>query len=211
MATCAYTTLVLTLILLPTSISYSVSSSCGSDGNNGTCIGAGNHAKSLKKIAKITQSQCCEACNQNGKCVAWTHYHLHDHPECNLLSGKGIRSAGNCTSGFSNSPTPAPPPPEGAKNVLYINVDDLRTQLGSYGHKASITPNMDKLAASGVRFTHAYVQQAVCAPSRGSFMTGLRPDSLKLWTFRGSFRDSHPDWISLPQHFKNSGYAPVLG
>ena len=49
-------------------------------------------------------------------------------------------------------------------------VDDLRTQLGSYGHNASITPAMDKLAASGVRFTHAYVQQAVCAPSRGSFM-----------------------------------------
>lgn len=104
-----------------------------------------------------------------------------------------------------------PTPSRDAKNVLYINVDDLRTQLGSYGHSTSVTPNMDRLAKEGIRFTHAYVQEAVCAPSRASFMTGLRPDTLKLWTFRGSFRDSHPNWISLPQHFKNEGYSPVLG
>ena len=192
---------------VPVTIAYSVSKNCGSDASKGVCIGAGKQSKSLAKFANMTVSQCCEACNQREACAAWCHYQLHGHPECNLLSGKGMQKAGNCTS----SPVYAPPPPHGAKNVLYINVDDLRTQLGSYGHKTSITPNIDKLASNGARFTHAYVQQAVCAPSRGSFMSGLRPDTLRLWTFRGSFRTSHPDWISLPQHFKDSGYAPVLG
>ena len=122
------------------------------------------------------------------------------------LSGAGRSSAGDCVSAFA-----APLASKGAKNVLYLIVDDLRTQLGAYGHTASVTPHIDALAASGARFTHAYCQQAVCAPSRASFMTGLRPDSLRLWTFVGNFRQSHPDWTSLPQHFKDVGYTPVLG
>ena len=62
-------------------------------------------------------------------------------------------------------------------NVLYIIVDDLRCELGCYGKDHIHSPNIDALARSGVQFNRAYVQQAVCAASRASFLTGCRPDA----------------------------------
>ena len=62
-------------------------------------------------------------------------------------------------------------------NVLFVGVDDLRPELGSYGSPLAITPHLDKLAEDSVVFKRAYVQQAVCSASRASFLTGLRPDT----------------------------------
>jgi iduronate 2-sulfatase len=59
-------------------------------------------------------------------------------------------------------------------NVLFIAVDDLRPQLGCYRVGWMRTPNIDRLAAGGVLYTHHYVQQAVCIPSRVSAFTSLR-------------------------------------
>jgi hypothetical protein len=65
------------------------------------------------------------------------------------------------------SPTPKPSPaPAGAKNVLFVIADDMRPQLGCYGHDYMHTPEIDKLAASGTLFNRAYVQYSFCAPSR---------------------------------------------
>ena len=55
-------------------------------------------------------------------------------------------------------------------NVLLIIADDLRDTLGCYGHPLAKTPNLDRLAARGVRFERAYVQYTVCNPSRSSFL-----------------------------------------
>ena len=65
-------------------------------------------------------------------------------------------------------------------NVLFIVSDDLRIELGAYGYDYMITPNIDKLAAEGRIFKEAHVQQAICNPSRMSFLTGLRPDDIEV-------------------------------
>lgn len=91
-------------------------------------------------------------------------------------------------------------------NVLFLVVDDLRTNLGCYGDPVAITPSIDALAARGVRFSHAYAQQAVCNPSRASVLTGRRPDTLRVWDLQTHFRQNLPDVVTLPQHFKYHGY-----
>lgn len=94
-------------------------------------------------------------------------------------------------------------------NVLFIAVDDLRPEMGCYGVQEIKTPNMDALSASGVTFNRAYCQQAVCNPSRVSLLTGLRPDSSKVWDLVTRFRDTVPEVTTLPGQFKKHGYHAV--
>ena len=91
-------------------------------------------------------------------------------------------------------------------NVLFIAVDDLRPELGCYGNTVVKSPNIDRIAARGMVFTHAYCQQAVCSPSRTAILTGLRPDTTRVWDLETHFRTAQPDCITLPQHFKANGY-----
>ncbi len=104
------------------------------------------------------------------------------------------------------SVTNAQQKPNTKPNVLFIAVDDLRTEFGAYGSKYIHAPNLDRLAKQGVTFTRAYVQQAVCSPSRSSFLTGTRPDTTKVWDLVTHFRTALPDVVTLPQLFKNNGY-----
>ncbi|WP_428303955.1 sulfatase [Lacipirellula sp.] len=91
-------------------------------------------------------------------------------------------------------------------NVLLICIDDLKPYLGCYGDPHAVTPNIDRLASQGVRFDAAYCNQAVCAPSRNSLLTGLRPQTLGIYDLQTNFRQGKPDAVTLPQAFKNAGY-----
>lgn len=110
----------------------------------------------------------------------------------------------------TSDPAANPVVADGEKpNILFIAVDDLRPTLGCYGDELAVTPNMDRLAAKGVQFNRAYCQVAVCNPSRASLMTGLRPDTLGVWTLPIHFREAKPDAVTLPQWLRKSGYTAV--
>jgi iduronate 2-sulfatase len=94
-------------------------------------------------------------------------------------------------------------------NILFISIDDLRPVLGAYGDTVAITPNLDLLADEGMTFRQAFCQSAVCAPSRASLMTGLRPDSTRVWHLGDKFREINPETVTMPQYFSQFGYHTV--
>jgi len=100
-----------------------------------------------------------------------------------------------CGSAFSAQP-----------NVLLILVDDLKPALGCYGDATAKTPNIDKLAARGMRFDLAYCNQAVCAPSRFTLMLGSHSTSTGLYGLGSHLRNLVPDAVTMPQFFAKHGW-----
>lgn len=91
-------------------------------------------------------------------------------------------------------------------NVLFIISDDLTaTALSCYGNKVCQTPNIDRLAAQGTRFTRAFCNATYCGPSRASFMSGYYPHATGVLGYT-SPRPAIGDRATWAQHFKNAGY-----
>jgi uncharacterized sulfatase len=94
-------------------------------------------------------------------------------------------------------------------NVVFIVVDDLNNTIGCYGHPTVQTPNIDKLATKGLLFRNAYNNFAVCNPSRSSFLTGLRPETLGILNNRVPLNSVLGDRITLPALFRQNGYYTI--
>ncbi|HIE99947.1 MAG: sulfatase [Fuerstiella sp.] len=92
-------------------------------------------------------------------------------------------------------------------NVLFLICDDLNCDLGCYGHPLVKTPNIDRLAAKGVRFEHAYCQYPLCGPSRASFMTGLYPDQTLIHRNSVYIRERVPNVNTMSQMFRDVRYT----
>ena len=95
------------------------------------------------------------------------------------------------------------------QNVLVFLIDDLRTELGCYGNDMVKSPNIDKLASEGTLFTRAYSQQGICAPSRISILTGLRPETVGIYDLFTPLRSVHKEMLTVPKYFKEHGYKTV--
>ena len=92
-------------------------------------------------------------------------------------------------------------------NVLFLICDDLNCDLGCYGHPQVKSPNIDRLAASGVRFDRAYCQYPLCGPSRASFMAGMYPDQTLIQRNAIYIREHIPNVKTLSQMFRSAGYT----
>ena len=94
-------------------------------------------------------------------------------------------------------------------NVLFIAVDDLRPQVGCYGHEQMISPNIDRLGADGVIFLRSYCQVPVCGASRASLLTGVRPMRDRFIGYDVWAEKDLPGALSLAKHFRNNGYRTI--
>ncbi len=92
-------------------------------------------------------------------------------------------------------------------NVLFLICDDLNCDLGSYGHPQVKSPNIDRLAARGVRFDRAYCQYPLCGPSRASFMAGMYPDQTLIRRNAIYIREHLPNVKTLSQMYRSAGYT----
>lgn len=90
-------------------------------------------------------------------------------------------------------------------NILWITCEDISPYLGCYGCAEAQTPNLDRMAAEGIRYTHAYANAPVCAVSRSALLTGMHSPTLGTHQMRS--RVQLPDSIpAYPKIFREAGY-----
>jgi len=103
----------------------------------------------------------------------------------------------------------APAEKKSMPNILFIAVDDLRPQLGCYGHRQMISPNLDRLASQGVVFRRSYCMVPTCGASRASLMTGIRPARNRFVNYLTWAERDAPGITTLNTHFRNHGYYTI--
>ncbi|NDV61595.1 sulfatase-like hydrolase/transferase [Puniceicoccales bacterium CK1056] len=142
--------------------------------------------------------------------VTAVRYGWANFPLCNLYGGNGMPASPFRTrvAEVANKADPGlvevcESLPVSKPNILLIIADDLNTALSGYGHPQCKTPNLDRLAAEGTRFTRAYCQYPLCGPSRASLMSGRYPLSNGVTDNSGVLKADIP---TLPQLFRESGY-----
>lgn len=112
-----------------------------------------------------------------------------------ILTAAGIMSAA-CSHNGSDQPVARP-------NILCLVCEDISPYLGCYGDPVALTPNLDRLAAEGIRFTRMYSVSGVCAPSRNALITGMYPSGIGGNNMRTGNRrhvENVPDSLQIPPY-----------
>jgi hypothetical protein len=107
------------------------------------------------------------------------------------------------TNGFAASP------PVTGPNIILIGVDDMADWIGEFaapGYPIAHTPNLDRLMKNGIVFTQAYCVSPVCGPSRAAVLTGLRPETSKVYGNVGTYLDYAPHAVAFPEYLRKHGY-----
>ncbi len=125
------------------------------------------------------------------------------------MDRRGFLKAAGLTAAAAATPAACFSARRKRPNVLFIGVDDLRPQLGCYGHKQMISPNIDKLGAGGTIFMRSYCQVPVCGASRASLLTGVRPMRDRFVGYSTWAQKDLPGALSIGEHFKNNGYHAI--
>lgn len=106
---------------------------------------------------------------------------------------------------------------EDKPNVIFILMDDMGySDISSYGANKVNTPNIDRLAEGGLKFTDFHAAASICSPSRAAFLTGAYPQRNGLYMGINPKREAHwflglnPDEITLAEQFKKQGYVTSL-
>ncbi len=90
-------------------------------------------------------------------------------------------------------------------NILWISLEDISPDLGCYGDKYAVTPNIDKLATQGCRYTNAFTHAGVCAPSRSGIITGMYPTTMGTHYMR--CKGVPPSFVKcFPEYLRAAGY-----
>ena len=111
----------------------------------------------------------------------------------------GYRLSDNRSSTYLGQGKPTKTPP----NIIWLVLDDASLTLGSYGDAQAITPNMDRLAREGARFTRAFTHAPVCAPSRSGLVTGMYPTTIGSHHMRSKLINPPETFMSL---LRKAGY-----
>lgn len=99
--------------------------------------------------------------------------------------------------------------PKERPNILWILGDDVGVELGCYGHPLARTPNVDRIAAEGVRFTHCFTTAPVCSPARSGWNTGVYQTTIGAHNHRSHRKDNYhlPEGVRLVSHrLRDAGY-----
>ncbi|MBK1825564.1 sulfatase family protein [Haloferula rosea] len=106
---------------------------------------------------------------------------------------------------------------EGKPNVIFILMDDMGyNDVSCYGATKVKTPNIDRMAAEGIRFTDFHTAASICSPSRAAFLTGAYPQRAGLYMGINQNREAHwflglnPDEVTLAEQFKKKGYTTAM-